>query len=53
MKALRLRFTNFTNRHPMLTMLATMLLLVLAWSMLPDDPPYPDAPRVALSRNTT
>lgn len=52
MKALHLRFTNFTNRHPMLTMLATMLLLVLAWSMLPDDPPNLDAPRVASTRGS-
>lgn len=52
MRALRLRFTNFTDRHPLLTMLATMLLLVLAWSMLPDD--HIDAqPRAAFSRSAT
>lgn len=53
MQALRRRFNTFTNRHPLLTMLATMLLLVLAWSMLPDDPPYLNAPHAALSRNAT
>jgi predicted tellurium resistance membrane protein TerC len=52
MQALRRRFNSFTNRHPLLTMLATMILLVLAWSMLPDDPPTIDAPRVALTRGS-
>lgn len=53
MQALRRRFNTFTNRHPLLTMLATLILLVLAWSMLPDDPPYFNAPHAALSRNAT
>lgn len=53
MRALHRRFTNLTNRHPLLTMLVTMLLLVLAWSILPDDPPYLRAPHAALSRNAT
>lgn len=52
MKALCIRFNAITNKHPLLTMLASMLVLLLAWSMLPADPPAIDAPQFA-SRSAT